>query len=532
MTLDLPGSSGSCGSSAAPTTSVRLSPHSSATRQLLRSQVPLNTKRATNTSLRVFARHVISCLTSAESDARDASPVLNTASPSLEAPAKEAAMQKGDDEEERNQKQLLRAREIVFSDGNDGYLPPGHSDWTEAQLKQVRHHLIQFVLNYKSPKLECAVKPRTMMSYLRGLERGFWMEWDYKIKILEGPVFNCPKEGLVVAVNTRFSEQEAEQHVPKSENSLSEADLVKLFGSPSLSRDRARSFQARLVMEMMLLTALSPCALVQLRTSHFEKVKSAGVEAWRFRGPVGHRTDTVRPNAENFGQKTMEIIIPNKPSLNDELNVYQDIDDYMKIRSSLDVGTDRFFLAINMRGNRFEEFFKRQHLGRNSFTRIVADVCKAEGVLDVKAKNLLASQDLLGTQVMQHQPMQTQRSNINIPIQVDDSSSEESQDLPDLDDRRQQNDIVSDVANFLKRCSEALGRSGDSTAGRKRRLDIQRKLDIMDPPKTISLEQLGEGTTAGGDEENAETQLLSVSRLNTTPGCSVTINLNIHCHRK
>lgn len=459
-------------------------------------------------------------------DTTDANPVRNTAPSPSEPPDNGGPMDKVDDDEERNQRQLLRARKIVFSNDNGGHLPPGHSNWTESQLKRVRHHLIQFVLNYKSPKLESAVKPRTMMSYLRGLERGFWMEWDYKVKILEGPIFNCPQEGLVVAVNNRFSEQEAEQHVPRGETSFSEADLVKLFGSPSLSRDRARSFQSRLVMEIVLVTALSPCALVQLRTSHFEKVKSADIDAWRFRGPVGHRTDTLRSNAESFGQKTMEIIIPNRPSLNGQLNIYQDIDDYMKIRSSLDVGTDRFFLAINMRGNRFEEFFKRQHLGRNSFTRIIADVCKAEGILDVKAKNLLASQDLLGIRVIRPQHVPVERSRKNIPIQIDDGSSEENEDSLDIDGNSQRKDIVSGVANILKRCSETLGRRGDSAAAKKTRLNI------MDPHKTAPYGQLGDKATAERDEEDIETQLLSISKLNTMPGCSVTINLNIHYHRK
>lgn len=435
-------------------------------------------------------------------------------------------MDKVDDEEERNQRQLMRARIIVFSDDNGGHLLPGHSDWTHHQLKRVRHHLIQFVVNYKSPKLEAPVKPRTMMSYLRGLERGFWMEWHYKIKILEGPIFNCPREGLVVAVNNRFTQQEAEQLTPRTENSLSEPDLIKLFESPSLSRHRARSFQARLVVELVLVTALNPCALVQLRTSHFDKLKSAGLDAWRLRGPVGHRTDATRAGFEGFGQKAMEVIIPKKATLNGRLNIYQDIENYMSIRSSLDVGTDRFFLAINMRGNRFEEFFKRQHLGRNSFTRIIADVCKAEGIPDAKAKNLMAPHDLLGIKITQPRSQQPSRVNPNITIGTDDSSSEENQDLREVDGNCSQNGIIVDVANFLKRCSETLGEKSNSPSTKRR------KLNLVNLPSNLPGEQRGErANMTTRDEEDVESQHISVSRLNATSGCSVTINLNIHYHR-
>ena len=88
------------------------------------------------------------------------------------------------------------AKGVLFPDVNVSVFPNGYEDWTPAQLKRIRFFLIEFTVNYRSEKSKSAVKPSNMKGYILGIQRFFSHEWGYNISFLEGPIFNCPKEGL------------------------------------------------------------------------------------------------------------------------------------------------------------------------------------------------------------------------------------------------------------------------------------------------------------------------------------------------
>lgn len=60
--------------------------------------------------------------------------------------------------------------------------------------------------------------------------------------------------------------------------------------------------------------------------------------------------------------KPQEVCVWNKTCLDGKLNLFGDIEDYMRVRSAMDGGSDRF-LAVN-RTTTFDKCLKRQHLSR------------------------------------------------------------------------------------------------------------------------------------------------------------------------
>ena len=99
------------------------------------------------------------------------------------------------------------AKEVLSSDGNGSVFPNDYEDWTPALSKRIRFFLMEFAVNYRSEKSKSAVKPSTMEGYILRTQRLFSHERGYKLSFLEGPIFNCPKEGLLAVLDNRFSEQ-------------------------------------------------------------------------------------------------------------------------------------------------------------------------------------------------------------------------------------------------------------------------------------------------------------------------------------
>ena len=229
------------------------------------------------------------------------------------------------------------------------------------QLKRIRHFLIEFVVNYRSSKTASEVNLSSMKAYILGIQRAFATIWGYNLKILEGPIFNCPNEGLLAVIDNRFSFQQADGIFTESHTVLSHEDLEKLYKSPDLARDRPKSFLARLVFDIALVTALRPSAVVHLTTSQFTKLKLRGEMVWRIRQAVGSRSGSSKTNAGGWkfaGEKPVETFIWDCPALGGILNVFDDIDDYMSVRMHMSVGSERFFWVTRLVGPRCQTFLR------------------------------------------------------------------------------------------------------------------------------------------------------------------------------
>lgn len=303
--------------------------------------------------------------------------------------------------ESRSEWEILETRKAVFPDCNYSHIPAHHTAWTTQQLKTVRFHLIEFAVNYRSKSGE-EVKPITMRGYILGLQRAFKYEWGYDLKLLEGDVFNCPAEGLMAVLDNKFSLQQSTGVVAESHNVLSKEDVIKLYESPLLDRDTPLGFQARLVFSVALITAMRPSALVHLTVGQVQKITCGGEQVWKICGVIGSRvgaSKTATGGWKAVQDKPQEVCVWNRTCLGGKLNLFEDLEDYMRIRNSLDCGSDRFFLAANARATTFENFFKRQHLGRNAFARIVGSICRKEGITGTGVKQGMTLHGLRGSVV-------------------------------------------------------------------------------------------------------------------------------------
>lgn len=87
----------------------------------------------------------------------------------------------------------------------------------------------------------------------------------------------------------------------------------------------------------------------------------------------------------------------NKDYEDGSITFFQDIGEYMALPSSLEVGTDRFDLAINSNSTPRREFCKRQPVGKNSFINIVKNSCTTDGIEGSGSKHWVTIHWLRGT---------------------------------------------------------------------------------------------------------------------------------------
>ena len=148
-------------------------------------------------------------------------------------------------------------------------LPAGYRDWSENQLKVVRFFLIEFVANYKNLKTGDDIAPTTLKTYMLGIQRGISCVWDYDLKIFSGPIFACPREGLVGVLDNKARQGQQQGRHVISHNVLSRDELIHLYRSESLSKNTPKRFLTRLVFTVGILTALRPVAIATLSVSQF-----------------------------------------------------------------------------------------------------------------------------------------------------------------------------------------------------------------------------------------------------------------------
>lgn len=68
-----------------------------------------------------------------------------------------------------------------------------------------------------------------MKSYVMVIQRAFATFWNNKIVILNGPIFCCLKEGLLIVIDTKIRSSQSEGKHILSQNVLSKEVLIHLF---------------------------------------------------------------------------------------------------------------------------------------------------------------------------------------------------------------------------------------------------------------------------------------------------------------
>ena len=183
--------------------------------------------------------------------------------------------------------------------------------------------------------------------------------------------------------DNKFNPQQSKGIVPERHNVLSKEEVLKLYESSLLDRSTPLRFQARLVFGMALITAMCPCMLVHLAIGQVQKITCGAEEVWKIRGVIGRRvgaSKTARGGWKAVKDKPQEVCVWNRSCLDGKLHLFEDIEDYMRVRSQMDCGSDRFFMGVKARATKFDKFFKRQHPGCNAFASIVGRVCEHEEI--------------------------------------------------------------------------------------------------------------------------------------------------------
>ena len=245
--------------------------------------------------------------------------------------------------------QLHTVKKLLFTDHRGSVLPNGFENWCANQLKRIRFFLIEFAVNYRSEKETQEVRPSTMKGYILGIQCFFRHEWGFKLSLLEGPVFNRPKEGLMAVLDNRFSAQQSDGMRTNSHNTLSTEDLHLLYGSQHLSRDTPQGFQARLVFSMALITAMRPTALVELTTQQVTKERRVGEDLWVITAAVGSRVGASKSNPGEYNavrDKPPQTFIWNRVALEGLVNVYQNLEGYMEMRKAIVMFSNLFFWGL------------------------------------------------------------------------------------------------------------------------------------------------------------------------------------------
>lgn len=210
-----------------------------------------------------------------------------------------------------------------------------------------------------------------MKGYVLGIQRGFSVKWGHSLKLLEGDIFSCPKEGLLAVLDNNFSLQQSNGVLRQSNNVLSKTDLCKLFTSSSLSRATPYSFQTRLIFGIAVVTAMRPTELYTLTMGQFKKTKLNGKHVWQTKSVIGSQQGASKTFNGGFraaGDKPTTVCVWNRDLVDGNLNVYKDSDEYISARLNLETGTERFlqcnpkwtcintFLSVNTWGSiRFQE---------------------------------------------------------------------------------------------------------------------------------------------------------------------------------
>lgn len=116
------------------------------------------------------------------------------------------------------------------------YLPEGYSYWTDDQLRQIRFVLIELVAHYKCREAGKSIMTCTLKTDILGIQSAFKNDCGYDLKLHEGSIFNCRKEGLMAIIDKNIRGLKSKGFQTDSHNVLSKDDLMKLFRSDFLSK--------------------------------------------------------------------------------------------------------------------------------------------------------------------------------------------------------------------------------------------------------------------------------------------------------
>ncbi|KAI0560636.1 hypothetical protein FGB62_106g07 [Gracilaria domingensis] len=143
----------------------------------------------------------------------------------------------------------------LFKDNNGIPLLSGYTQWEDWQLKKVNHAGIEFLARNRNKRTGAELVPGMLKAYIAGIQSAFSRKWGYDLNLFGGEVFGNKRTGVFAAFDNKIRQRQVAGVVRRSHNNLTTADIIKLYNSEYLSKSTPRGFMARILLDLVLITA-------------------------------------------------------------------------------------------------------------------------------------------------------------------------------------------------------------------------------------------------------------------------------------
>lgn len=273
-----------------------------------------------------------------------------------------------------------------------------HQNIPQDRVLFVHNMLREFILNYRSED-EKQVSPATMRGYIASVQRVF-ADFGYKMSLLSANSVQENGESIRCLLDKLQADYAAQVRAERPHNMFPQQDIIKLLKCKACSPATAEGYLNRLVLIVGVTLGVRPSAMVNLTVDQFKLLLKGEERILLFTERGMSDSDPFSPTKPDIGivsRRPTQIEIRDHPVLDGLINVYSVITEYLTIRQSFGSFSSRFFIQVNHAGDEPAKFFKRQHLGRNAFSKIISTMCAKAGVSKVGVMEMMASNGVRGT---------------------------------------------------------------------------------------------------------------------------------------
>lgn len=268
----------------------------------------------------------------------------------------------------------------------------------QERLAFVHDVLREFILNYRSDG-DKAVTPSTMRGYIASVQR-VCADYGYKLSLLSGSMFSDGQDTIRSLLDKLSAARQANADNERPLDVFPRRDIIKLIKCDACSPKTPLGYLNRLVLIVGISLGVRPSAMVNLTMDQFKIVTKGGERTLLFTEKVDSENPAPLTKAGDLNavrRRLTQVEIRNRPVLDGLINVYDVITEYLEIRRTFGGFSERFFIQVNHTGDQPARFFKRQHLGRNAFSKIISTMCARAGVSKTGVMEMMAWSGVRGT---------------------------------------------------------------------------------------------------------------------------------------
>jgi len=190
--------------------------------------------------------------------------------------------------------------------------------------------------------------------------------------------------------------------ISKQHDVFPREDIIHLLQSKSCSKLTPKTYINRLVILVGVTLGIRSTALHELEIAQFQRISINNHSVWRYTEKIGSRSGASKVAKGGWKEtryKPVQIDIYNFSVLDNTLNVYKEIDEYLRIRSKMEKKNTRFFLQPSRKDPHKllqTEFFNNQPIGVSIFKGLVKNMCITENLTGNGVHNYVTNHGLRG----------------------------------------------------------------------------------------------------------------------------------------